>query len=130
MHLLGGYMIWMFYNSHRMFYFLISLGVSNCDIMMLFNTLPRNVYYSSTFLYSVTYWIRLCAFGICLCWYVASLYMWLSVNENQLNLHLPVCEEMPFWKFNLRKSALPWYWPCLPSIILLSYLLAFAKLAW
>ena len=52
------------FSSHVLF--LISLGVFNCDIMMLFNTLLRNVYYSSTFLYSVTYWIHLCAFGICL----------------------------------------------------------------
>ena len=67
-------------NSHRMFYFLISLDASNCDIMILFNTIPRNVYYSSTFCILLrSYWIHLCAFGICLCWYVASLYSYVTV---------------------------------------------------
>ena len=35
---------------------------------------------------------------------------------------LPVFWEILLWKFNLRKPALPWYWPCLLSIIILCYL--------
>ena len=40
------------------------------------------------------------------------------------------CREIQFWKFNLKKPALPWYWTCSLSITILSYLLAFVQLTW
>ena len=50
------------------------------------------------------------------------------LSKNQPSLHLPVLQEIPFLKFNVRKPTLPWYLPYLLSIIILSHLLAFVQL--